>query len=46
LVHDPDKYELSKARIIVGKIRAPLNLEYIKAKNGKEEELTLELTAL
>jgi hypothetical protein len=46
LVSEPDKYELSKARIIVGKVRGPLNLEYVRAKNGIEEDLTLELNGL
>jgi hypothetical protein len=46
LVPESDKYELSKARIVVGKVISTLNLEYIKAKNGYDEDLTLELTGL
>lgn len=46
LVPESDKYELSKARIVVGKVISQLNLEYIKAKNGYDEDLTLELTGL
>ena len=46
LVPESDKYELSKARIVVGKVISQLNLEYIKAKNGYDEDLTLELNGL
>ena len=41
-----EKYEISKARIVVGKVSGLLNLEYVKAKSGKEEDLTLEVNGL
>lgn len=32
--------------MIVGRVLGPLNLEYVKAKSGKEEDLTLEINGL
>jgi hypothetical protein len=37
------QYELSKARMVVGRVVSPNNIEYVKSATGTSEELTVEL---
>ncbi len=39
-------YQISKGRIIVGRVISKNNIDYVKAQSGREEDLILELNQL
>jgi hypothetical protein len=39
-------YQISKSRIIVGRVLSKDSIDYVKAQSGREEDLVLELNQL